>query len=195
MPKYQTKPQRSWRYEKVAKAEGEQCLACKIEKGIRRGPPGARLVVEHADNNPRNWAWSNLHLSCYSHNKRFEELEVHEKISLLRSYGDQLEKEREREGLPTWRTVLKDELPYEGGSPEMIRPTGAWRGAGVTTSTSSSKLKAPNLKKNSSPAPPFTRTAASRFRGKTISSNIPRSTPLTWKTSMTTATRLSGSGQ
>ena len=119
MPKYQTKPQRSWRYEKVARAEGEQCLACKIEKGIRRGPPGARLVVEHADNNPRNWAWSNLHLSCYSHNKRFEKLEVHEKISLLRSYGDQLEKEREREGLPTWRTVLKDELPYEDGSPEM----------------------------------------------------------------------------
>jgi hypothetical protein len=119
MPKIQTKAQRRGLYEIIAKAEGEQCLVHKIEKGIRVGPPRRRLVIEHSDNNEKNWAWGNIHLACYSCNKKLEKLNVHDKISLLRSYSDQLEREREREGLPTWKTVLRDAIPYEDGSPEM----------------------------------------------------------------------------
>jgi len=119
MPHYQTQPQRKYRYETIAKAEGEQCLMCYIEKKKRRGPPQVKLIIEHSDNIPSNWSWRNLHLACYSHNKKLEKLNVQEKIKLLQGYSDQLERERERENLPTWKTVLKDELPYETGSPEM----------------------------------------------------------------------------
>lgn len=118
MPKIQTTPQRRYRYEIIAKAEGEQCLACKIEKGIRRGPPRNRLVIEHADNDESNWAWGNIHLICYSHNKKFEKIPVKDKISLLQAYSDQNLRERERENLSTWETVFKDMLPYEQGSLE-----------------------------------------------------------------------------
>ena len=119
MPNYQSKTQRQYRYDMIAKAEGEQCLLCYIEKGIRRGPPKAKLIIEHSDNIPTNWSWDNLHLACYSHNKTLEKRNVQEKIKLLSSYTDQLERERERENLPTWKTLLKDEIPYEYGPPEM----------------------------------------------------------------------------
>jgi len=102
----------------IARAEGDQCIACKIEKGIRRGPPRKRLIIEHADNDQTNWSWGNIHLCCYSHNKKFEKLSVEAKISLLQAYSDQLYKERERENLPTWETVFKDMLPYDDGSLE-----------------------------------------------------------------------------
>lgn len=39
------------------------------------------------------------------------------KKKLMQEYGDLLE--RERAGLPTWKTVLKEQIPYESGSPEM----------------------------------------------------------------------------
>lgn len=119
MPHYQTKSQREHRYEMIARAEGDQCLLCYIEKGIRRGPPRTKLIIEHSDNNPQNWSWDNLHLACYSHNKTLEKQNVQDKIKLLRQYSDQLERDRERENLPTWKTLLKDEIPYESGPPEM----------------------------------------------------------------------------
>jgi hypothetical protein len=119
MGKIQTNAQRHARYEIIAKAEGEQCLPCKIEKGRRVGPPKNRLVIEHADNNQKNWDFGNLHFSCYSHNKKMEKLTVHDKILQLRAYSDQLEKERQRENLPTWKDVLKDLVGYENGSIEM----------------------------------------------------------------------------
>jgi len=119
MPHYQTKSQRQYRYERIAKAEGEQCILCYIEKGIRKGPPKAKLIIEHSDNNKENWSWDNLHLACYSHNKILEKLNVQEKIKLLSSYSDQLERDRERENLPTWKTIAKEEIPYEYGPPEM----------------------------------------------------------------------------
>jgi len=119
MPHYQTKTQRQYRYDMIAKAEGEQCLVCYIEKGIRRGPPKSKLIIEHSDNDHTNWSWNNLHLACYSHNKTLEKLNVQEKIKLLAAYTDQLERERERENLPTWKTLVKEEIPYEYGPPEM----------------------------------------------------------------------------
>jgi len=41
------------------------------------------------------------------------------RVTMLCDYSDQLERERERENLPTWKTLLKDEIPYEYGPPEM----------------------------------------------------------------------------
>lgn len=119
MPKIWTKAEYEFVRDKIVKAEGNQCIVCKIKDGIRRGPPRKRLIIEHADNDRANRSWSNLHLVCYSHNKKLEKLSVKAKKTLLRSYGDQLERERERENLSTWKTVLKDDLPYENGSPEM----------------------------------------------------------------------------
>lgn len=119
MGHYQTKSQRQYRYEMIARAEGDQCLLCYIEKGISRGPPRTKLIIEHSDNNRQNWSWDNLHLACYSDNKILEKQNVQDKIKLLRQYSDELERERERENLPTWKTLLKDEIPYEYGPPEM----------------------------------------------------------------------------
>jgi len=119
MPKLQTNRQRKIRYETIARAEGDQCLICWIEDRVRRGPPRKKLIIEHADNDETNWSWSNLHLCCYSHNKKMEQLTSEAKKKLIRGYSDQLERERERAGLPTWGDVLKDMIPYESGSPEM----------------------------------------------------------------------------
>jgi len=119
MPKYQNSAQRRYRYERIAKAEGDQCLFCRIELGIRKGPPQAKLIIEHADNDRGNWAWDNLHLACYSHNKKLESLKASDKLKLCRQYSAQLERERERENLPTWKTIAKEESNYRSGPPEM----------------------------------------------------------------------------
>ncbi|MBI4187925.1 MAG: hypothetical protein HY529_01835 [Chloroflexi bacterium] len=119
MPKLQTNPQRRHRYEMIARAEGDQCIVCYVEKGVRRGPPAVRLEIDHADNNQANWSWGNLHLVCHQHNCVLRQLPPDEHISLLQSHSDQLERERERNNLPTWKTLLKERVPYEAGSPEM----------------------------------------------------------------------------
>jgi len=115
MGKIQTNAQHKFRYETIAKAEGEQCIVCWIEKHRHVKPPKRKLVIEHADNDQTNWAWTNLHLVCYSHNKKMERLSRARKIATLRAYGDQLERERERENLPTWNTVLSGMVPVETG--------------------------------------------------------------------------------
>lgn len=119
MPKYQTKAQRQKRYEILARSEGEECLVCRMEKGKRVGPPSRKLVIEHADNDKTNWDWDNIHLACYSCNKKMEQWPVRVKKQKLQAYGDQREKERERENLPTRKTVLKDEVDYSTASTEI----------------------------------------------------------------------------
>lgn len=116
MPKYQTTVQRKYRYSVIAKAEGEYCLVCYIETGRRRGPPKIELQIDHADSNIKNWGWDNLHLLCRKHNCRYRS---RDHSNLFRDYGDQLERDRERESLPTWKSVFKDMIPYQDGSPEM----------------------------------------------------------------------------
>jgi len=115
MPKYQTTAQRQKRYAKIAKAEGEQCIICWIEKRIRRGPPKVKLEIDHADGDYTNWNWGNVHLVCHKDNCRLREMENEARVTMLRDYSDQVEKEN----LPTWKTILKDEIPYEYGPPEM----------------------------------------------------------------------------
>lgn len=119
MPKYQTNSQRQYRYEMIAKAEGDRCIVCWVERRVRKGPPGVKLEIDHADSNPANWSWRNLHLVCHKDNCRLRQLPESKHLKLIQSYSDQLERERERENLPTWKTALKDDLPYETGSPEM----------------------------------------------------------------------------
>jgi len=119
MPKYQTNAQRHYRYERIAKAEGEQCIVCWIEKKVRRGPPSVKLEIDHADGNKENWSWDNLHLVCHRDNCRLREMTVKAKVTMLRTYSDQLERERERENLPTWKTLDKEDSDYRSGPPEM----------------------------------------------------------------------------
>ena len=119
MPKYQTNAQRKHRYEKIARAEGERCIICWVEKKVRRGPPNANLEIDHLDGDPMNWNWENLHLVCHRDNCRLREMPVEARKTMLQDYSDQVERERERENLPTWKTILKDEITYEYGPPEM----------------------------------------------------------------------------
>lgn len=119
MPKLQTNAQRRYRYDMIARAEGEQCLMCHIEKFVRRSRLTGKLEIDHADSDQTNWSWSNLHLVCHKHNCILRNLSPRQHLTLMRGYSDQLERERERENLPTWKTVLKDQVPYETGSPEM----------------------------------------------------------------------------
>lgn len=119
MPKYQTTAQRQHRYQMIARAEGERCIICFIEKRKIKKPPNVKLEIDHADSNPTNWSWRNLHLVCHRCNCKMRQLPAKKHIKFMRDYSDQLERERERENLPTWKTVLKEELPYETGSPEM----------------------------------------------------------------------------
>ena len=119
MPKYQTPEQRKERYDILVKGYGEQCLICKMKDGVRRGPPRKKLIIEHVDNDRTNWSWNNIYLCCYSHNKIMESWKTREKITRIRGYIDLLEREREREGLPTLKDVLKERLDYEGASTEI----------------------------------------------------------------------------
>ena len=119
MGKYQTSAQRQYRYQRIAEAEGDRCIICWVEKGVRKGPPSTRLEIDHADGDPTNWSWGNLHLVCHRDNCRLREMPLKARVTTLRSYSDQVERERERENKPTWATILKDEIPYEYGPPEM----------------------------------------------------------------------------
>ena len=119
MGKYQTVAQRDYRYKLIAQAEGEMCLICWGETGKIVKPPRKKLVIEHADNDPRNWRSNNLHLACYSCNKKMEKWPVLQKINTINLYSDQLEREREKKNLPTKTSVYKS-LCISGNSSSEI---------------------------------------------------------------------------
>lgn len=122
MANYQTPEERKFRYETIAKAEGERCIVCWCDEHRLRRPPRKTLIIEHADDNKTNWAWSNLHLVCYSHNKIMADKTswpISYKKNKIREYADQVKSEREREGLPTWNDVLTEELDYDGSPVEL----------------------------------------------------------------------------
>ena len=124
MPKIQTVYQRRYRYDVIAKAEGDECIVCHMA-GRHRSPPHYRLIIEHTDNNQINWAWTNLHLVCYScnqtmaNNLKSGKWSLRYKISLLQAYSDQLERDRERDNYPTWQTVLVEDLGANSNTPEI----------------------------------------------------------------------------
>ncbi len=58
----------------IANRDGEYCLACFIENGIKRGPSAIILQIDHADNNPGNWSPTNLYLLCQTHNLKMRKM-------------------------------------------------------------------------------------------------------------------------
>lgn len=119
MPKYQTTAQRKKRYDTISRAEGDMCIVCWIERRVKRSPPRYKLEIDHADGDHTNWSWENLHLVCHSCNCRLREIQVKTRVTMLREYSDQVKRERERSNLTTWDTVIREQLHYESGSPEM----------------------------------------------------------------------------
>lgn len=129
MPKRFTNSQRNYVEELVTKAEGDFCLICYFEKGIKRrnitrkdGRIEKRVILEHADNDPNNntlGARGNIHHVCKAHNKIMESWPVDEKVALIFDYSAQIERERERKGLPTWKDVLPDNITYDHASAEV----------------------------------------------------------------------------
>ena len=113
----------------ITRAEGDFCLGCYFERGIRRrdirkkdGTVKKRIVIEHADNDPKNnmlGTDGNVHHVCRSCNKRLESLKIRDKVKKIRGYSALLERERQREGLPTWKDVLKDTVTYDGATTEV----------------------------------------------------------------------------
>jgi hypothetical protein len=103
----------------LARAEGDECIVCRIEDGKHVGPPSRKLIIEHANNDITDWSWNNIHLCCYRHNKLLEKLSVRDKIALFEHYSDHREKQRERENEPTRKSVLADEVDYADASTEV----------------------------------------------------------------------------
>lgn len=106
-------------YPYVVKVHGDYCIACFIEKHIRRGPPSCKLELDHANGDPSDWGPENIYPVCKTHNLLFRKLEPSEHRELLEKYSIQNERERERENLTTRKSVLKEEADYKSGPPEM----------------------------------------------------------------------------
>ena len=106
-------------YEFIAKSDGEYCLACFVEKGVRRGPPAIKLQIDHADNNPSNWSPTNLHLLCQTHNLEMRKKTSFEHKKLIEEYSAKNVCARARENLHTPTTTAKDIVDYTSASPEM----------------------------------------------------------------------------
>ena len=106
-------------YDFIATRDGEYCLACFIEKGIKRGPPAIKLQIDHADNNPRNWSSNNLHLLCQTHNLKMRAMPAVEHKRLIDEYSAKNEcvRAQENQHIPTM--TAKELVDYTCGSTEM----------------------------------------------------------------------------
>jgi hypothetical protein len=97
----------------IASRDGEYCLICK------RGPDKVKLQIDHADNNPSNWAPDNLHLLCQTHNLQLRGVPVKNKLHILRCHSANNVCVRERTYGSIGTKVAKDTLDYRSGSVEM----------------------------------------------------------------------------
>lgn len=122
MPKSMTNAEHDFRYETIVQAEGEECIVCHMEhivprKQLRRvykSPRGFRFEIDHADNDRTNWDWENIHLVCKKHNCTLRGMTTSAHLTLMQAYRVQLEREREREGLTTWKSITKDMISFDG---------------------------------------------------------------------------------
>lgn len=127
MPKTLSNAQHDFVYETIAKAEGEECIVChfdhfiprKTERRKYKSPRGYKLEIDHADGDRTNWDWSNLHLVCKKHNCALRGMMISKHVTLMRGYSMTLKREREREGHPTYKSVLKELINYEKAGPEL----------------------------------------------------------------------------
>lgn len=105
----------SW--EMIAERDGEYCLACFIEGRGRRGPGAVSLQIDHADNNKRNWAPSNVHFLCKTDNLKMRRLSVKEHSLLMTAYSAENVRVRMRNN--EYLSATRRTHAYEQGSPEM----------------------------------------------------------------------------
>lgn len=100
-------------YDFIASRDGEYCLICK------RGPGSVKLQIDHADNNPSNWAPDNLHLLCQTHNLQLRSVPIAKKLRTIRWHSAKNVCVRERQYGSVSSKVAKDTLDYRSGSVEM----------------------------------------------------------------------------
>jgi hypothetical protein len=103
----------------IARTDGEYCLACFVEKDIKRGPPAIKLQIDHADCNESNWSPDNLHFLCQQHNLKMKKLTSFEHKKLIEKYSAKNECVREREIFQVPTKIAKEIVDYASGSPEM----------------------------------------------------------------------------
>ena len=106
-------------HEFIANRDGEYCLTCFIENGIKRGPPAIKLQIDHADNNPGNWSAVNLHFLCQTHNLEMRKKTAAEHKRLITEYSAKNECVRARENYHAPTVTAKEQVDYTSGSPEM----------------------------------------------------------------------------
>lgn len=104
MPRRFSSETRKWIYNYLVLRDGEKCAICDYVPTTRN-----TLDIDHADNNKRNNAQSNLRLACRGCNVAKENKRRRGRPS------DQREREREN---PNTR-IFKLAVPYSSGSPEM----------------------------------------------------------------------------
>jgi hypothetical protein len=100
-------------YNFIASRDGKYCLICK------RSPERVKLQIDHADNNPSNWAPDNLHLLCQQHNLQLRNVSLNKKLRTIRWHSANNVCVRERKHGSISTKVAKDTLDYRSGSEEM----------------------------------------------------------------------------
>ncbi len=111
--------QRDRMYPYVVKIHGNYCIACFLEEGVKRGPPGTKLELDHANGDVTDWSPGNIYPVCKDHNLKFRGMRPGAHNKLLKDYSIRNERERERENLSTSKTVVKENADYQSGPPEM----------------------------------------------------------------------------
>ncbi len=112
-------PQRDRLYPYVVKIHGAYCIACFIEEQVKRGPPGIKLELDHANGDVTDWSPENIYPVCKKHNLQFRGMKPATHKRLLEAYGIRNERARERENLSTRKTLIKEEADYKSGPAEM----------------------------------------------------------------------------
>jgi len=102
-------------YDYIAARDGEYCLIGRIGHKKCRG----KLQIDHADSNPRNWNYDNLHLLCQKHNLEMRNRTSDEHLRIIRAYSAKNVRESVRERGIESTHILKAIVNYSQGSIEM----------------------------------------------------------------------------
>lgn len=102
-------------YDYIAARDGDYCLIGRIGHKKCHG----ELQIDHADSNPRNWNYDNLHLLCQKHNLEMRNRTSDEHLRLIRAYSAKNVRECVRERGIESTHILKAIVNYSQGSIEM----------------------------------------------------------------------------
>lgn len=102
-------------FDYIAARDGAYCLVGRIGHKKCQG----ELQIDHADSNPRNWDYDNLHLLCQKHNLEMRGRTSDEHLRTIRAYSANNVCVRMDEiGIESTH-ILKTIVNYSQGSPEM----------------------------------------------------------------------------